>query len=154
MNIGFVKGSGNSNSPKNFPFVDSNPVSGSVEYRLKQIDKDGTFKYSSIETVGSLPKQFSLGQNYPNPFNPTTTISFSLPVDSKVVLEVYNTIGQRVATLVNGVMQSGIPSAASRNGRWDTYAGRLKAIKALINVCIRFPFFLISIREELKRLII
>ncbi len=106
--IGFVKGSGNSNSPKNYSFIDTNPVSGSVQYRLKQIDNDGSFKYSQIVEASYMkPDKFELYQNYPNPFNPTTTINYSLPKDSKVVLEVYNSIGQRVATLLNGEMAAG-----------------------------------------------
>ncbi|HAY34477.1 MAG TPA: peptidase S8, partial [Bacteroidetes bacterium] len=44
---------------------------------------------------------------YPNPFNPSTTIKFGLPKDSKVVLEVYNIIGERVATLINQEMSAG-----------------------------------------------
>ena len=45
--------------------------------------------------------QFLLGQNYPNPFNPSTKIDYNLPFDSKVSLEVYNIIGNRIAQLVN-----------------------------------------------------
>ena len=109
QNIGFVKGSGNRNSPKNYSFIDDNPPSGTVEYRLKQIDNDGAFKYSNeVEAdVNSVPKEFCLYQNYPNPFNPSTTIKFGLQSDSKVTLEVFNTIGQKVATLVNEQMSAG-----------------------------------------------
>ena len=51
----------------------------------------------------SVPTEFSLNQNYPNPFNPSTTISFSMAQAETVQLEVFNLIGQRVATLIDGV---------------------------------------------------
>ena len=44
---------------------------------------------------------YSLSDNYPNPFNPTTTIAYSLPRESHVVLSVYNSIGQLVRQLIN-----------------------------------------------------
>jgi hypothetical protein len=54
-----------------------------------------------------LPTDYALEQNYPNPFNPSTDIQFALPADSKVSLEIYNVLGQRVNTLVNGEMPAG-----------------------------------------------
>ncbi len=76
--IGFVKGSGNCNSPKEYSFVDSNPLCGNVQYRLKQIDNDGGYKYSEIVEAKILPTKYELYQNYPNPFNPATAISYQL----------------------------------------------------------------------------
>jgi hypothetical protein len=64
--------------------------------------------------AGSLPTEFALAQNYPNPFNPTTEISFDLPRNSHVELNVFNILGQRVANLVSGEMDAG-----SHQISWD-----------------------------------
>ncbi|MDP2363043.1 MAG: ice-binding family protein, partial [Ignavibacteria bacterium] len=56
---------------------------------------------------GLAPQEFTLFQNYPNPFNPSTTINFSLTVDSKVSLKIFDVLGQEVATLINGQLAAG-----------------------------------------------
>ena len=58
-------------------------------------------------TGGALPHQFSLGDNYPNPFNPTTTVEFKLPIGIDVTLNVYNLLGEKVATIFNSYAQPG-----------------------------------------------
>jgi hypothetical protein len=72
---------------------------------------------TSIELAEqSLPASFGLAQNYPNPFNPTTTISYSIPQTSRVVLTIYNLLGQEVKTLVNEIQIPG--------NKWITWDSR------------------------------
>jgi len=54
-----------------------------------------------------IPSAFALNQNYPNPFNPITTISYSLPMECKVKIEIFNILGQRVAVLFDNIKQAG-----------------------------------------------
>jgi len=64
--------------------------------------------------ANTMPAEFRLDQNYPNPFNPKTDIRFSLPQPANVRLEIFNIIGQKVATLVDRHM-----SAGSHSVTWD-----------------------------------
>lgn len=115
--LGFLPGHGNSNSPKEYQFVDEYPLSGELQYRLKQIDTDGSFEYYgtilevnlSITGIAEeiLPADYSLSQNYPNPFNPTTTIKYGLPEESSVKIIVYNLLGEAVTILTDEVKKSG-----------------------------------------------
>ena len=107
--IGFIEGHGNSNSPKNYSFVDSE-LSGAniIYYRLKQIDNDGTYDYShEVEISFISPDKYSLGQNYPNPFNPSTKIHYKIAQNEFVNLSVYNVLGKEVAVLVNEIQSPG-----------------------------------------------
>ncbi len=109
LNIGFVEGHGNSNSPKDYSFIDNNVNGGTYSYRLKQIDNDGKFEYSKvIEIDVGTPIEYELSQNYPNPFNPSTTIKFSIPEKGNVKLLVYNILGETVATLLNEAKEAGV----------------------------------------------
>ncbi len=109
INLGFVKGNGTTIEPKEYIFIDNSfNQTGNYKYRLKQIDIDGKYKYSpEIEISVTAPKEFLLMPNYPNPFNPSTTITFSVPNDQFVSLKVYNSLGQEVSTLVNGMVKAG-----------------------------------------------
>jgi hypothetical protein len=117
--IAFVEGFGTSNSPKSYSYADE--VSDAelrhpeLIYRLRQIDRDGTTDYSNIVMVqtGGLPEGVELHAAYPNPFNPATTISFSVAEATHVTLRVYNTLGQTVATLLEGhAMDAGLHTMA------------------------------------------
>ena len=59
------------------------------------------------KNIGEVPSAYSLNQNYPNPFIPTTDISFVLPEDGRGVLEVFNVLGVKVASLTNSQMSAG-----------------------------------------------
>jgi hypothetical protein len=91
------------------------------------------------EIQGALPSNYNLEQNYPNPFNPTTNIRFNLPEANQVMLKVYNTLGQEVATLVNGFMNAGTfeVNFDANNLPTGTYfysisAGDFKSVKKMI----------------------
>lgn len=100
--IGFSAGHGTTTETQLYTFVDRNVNTGSYTYRLKQLDFDGTFEYSKeVEAEVSVPYQFVLEQNYPNPFNPVTTIKYSIPQSSNVIIKVFDVPGNEIETLVN-----------------------------------------------------
>jgi hypothetical protein len=141
--ITFVEGGGTTTEQQNYSFVDelNSSFKGKIQYRLKQIDFDGTFQYlTTVEIdVDLLPKEFALFQNYPNPFNPETTIRYQLPKNQFVMLKVYDLLGGEVAALVNEIQDAGsyniifdaskIPSGVYF---YSIQAGDFKQIKKMI----------------------
>ena len=76
-------------------------------------DESGYFALplTALRKAAPLPARMHLGQNYPNPFNPSTIIPYQLPSPARVRLEVFNILGQRVATLVDGERPAGFHTA-------------------------------------------
>ncbi|MFC1898241.1 choice-of-anchor D domain-containing protein [Candidatus Cloacimonadota bacterium] len=104
-------------------YTDQNPAPGIYVYNLTTIYDDGISGPSNVVSVeitdagnNLLPLITKLNGNHPNPFNPTTKISFDLAEDADVSLQIYNTKGQLVKTLVRSTLKAGYHSA-NWNGR-------------------------------------
>ncbi len=89
-------------------------------------DADGHFALPLASLDGqALPQGFALGQNYPNPFNPSTVIPYQLPTAAHARLEVFNMLGQRIETLVDGERPAGVHTAM-----WDATDAAGQAVAA------------------------
>ncbi len=100
--IAFIPGNGTSSVPHDYGYTDIISGSSDLYYRLKQVDLDGHYDYSKkIKIELNEPAEITLQQNYPNPFNPSTRITYSIPSDQFVRLNVYDFLGREVTTLVN-----------------------------------------------------
>jgi len=131
INLGNVKGAGNSGSPIQYTFEDTKLQSGKYNYRIKQVDNNGNFKYFSLNNVVEvgIPANYNLSQNYPNPFNPTTKINYELPKDSKVNITIFDILGREVISLVNQEQKAGYYTVTTdaKNLASGTYFYRLIA---------------------------
>ena len=108
LKVGFVAGTGTSTTSQNYVFIDENLVTGKYLYRIKQIDFDGSFKYyGNAEIEFITVTEFYLSEAYPNPFNPSTKINFTVAENSITTLKIYNSLGQLVNTIFNGLAESG-----------------------------------------------
>ena len=115
-----ISGAGTSNEVHSYSWVDSAVSPGTYNYRLRQVDLMSNYTYTeeiqiSVNAVlgvkdKPMPQVYMLEQNYPNPFNPSTIVNYQLPIENYVTLKVYNTLGEEVATLVDGLQSAGYKS--------------------------------------------
>jgi hypothetical protein len=110
--VAFVEGKGTTTEKSDYSYTDKfayESFQGTVQYRLKQMDFNGTISYSTVISVevDFTPKEYALYQNYPNPFNPSTTIKFALPFDSNVRIAIYNLLGEQVDVIFEQVKEVG-----------------------------------------------
>ena len=100
----------NDEDPDDIIWPDSFELSP-IEWKATNLDFEAPPSYglttTSIRETLEQPSAYVLHNNFPNPFNPTTNISFTIPMTENVQLNVYNVLGQRVATLVDGMMTAG-----------------------------------------------
>lgn len=99
----------NESSTADFTFsVDkSAPINKPYTLKFTISSPSGERWTKEISIQVSAPEKFELYQNYPNPFNPATTISFQIPVEAKVKVTIFNTLGQEIVTLFDGIRSAG-----------------------------------------------
>ncbi len=107
--IGFISGQNTTSEPQYYTFTDKNLSPGVFNYRLKQIDLDGSFQFSpTLALEIKAPGHFRLVKNFPNPFNPATWITYEMDRDAFVKITIINTSGQRVKTLIDNFRTKGL----------------------------------------------
>jgi len=104
--LGFVEGHGTTTEAQQYSFS-ADMLPGTYSFRLKQIDFDGQFEYfGGVEATVGTPSTHLLSSVYPNPFNPQASFDLAVAQTQHVSIELYNVLGQRVATLFNATMEA------------------------------------------------
>ncbi|MDW7681430.1 MAG: T9SS type A sorting domain-containing protein, partial [bacterium] len=106
-------------------FLDETNFSGrTIYYQLEEISTSGRKKiHSTISVERQLPDDYQLQQNFPNPFNSQTSFKYQIPVDTQVIIEVYNILGKKVKTLVNANKEAGFYTVY-----WDGFDNKGEAV--------------------------
>ena len=111
INSSLIMGAGNSTTPQNYEFADDKvEAQKTYYYQLENVDQTGSSRFHgpiNVFVEQAIPKEFALNQNYPNPFNPETTISYDLPKDTQVKIDIFNVRGELVKELLNTQQNAG-----------------------------------------------
>jgi Secretion system C-terminal sorting domain len=102
-----LKGKGDTTAAFSFSVDKLAPIKKPQTLTFTITSSSGEMWTKQLDVSVNPPDHFELYQNYPNPFNPSTTISYLLPNDARVVLKIYNSIGQEVTMLVNDERSAG-----------------------------------------------
>ena len=102
--VGFVGGAGTSADPQRYSFTDADLpyAADTLEYRLRQVDVDGSGSVSESIRVGRTVDEVKLLGTFPNPARAQTTVQFAVPGQQKVALKLYDVMGREVRTLARG----------------------------------------------------
>ena len=82
-------------------FIAKNAITGEENLNAYLYDPTGVILDVEQDALSAIPEEYSLSHNYPNPFNPSTKINYTVPVQSRVTIRVYDLLGREVATLVD-----------------------------------------------------
>lgn len=105
--IGFREGAGTTETARSYRFTDSNPPfeADALTYRLKQVDLDGSASFSAPVTLRRTVDEVTLRAPFPNPTSGRATVQFAVPERQDVSLRLYDVLGRRVTTLVDGARE-------------------------------------------------
>jgi hypothetical protein len=116
--LGFVEGRGTRSEPARYAFTTEALETGTHRFRLRQVDTDGTATLSrEVRLEMTLRKAYAITSARPNPVTTTARMTLTVRTAQKVVAEVYNARGQRVATLLDRSVAAGQPVSIRVNGR-------------------------------------
>lgn len=115
--VGYVPGAGTTSTSSSYSYTINSSEDGLHRFRLRQIDLDGAWNYSSmVEIISELPKTHFLSDAYPNPFNPSTSFSLLVAAEQRVKIDVYDVLGRQVATLFDGRIEANVSRLFNVNG--------------------------------------
>jgi hypothetical protein len=106
--VSSLRAKGNMAYGGEYEFVDKGLNSGRYQYKIEAVSRsEKKFVGDVISVEVDVPKGYALHQNYPNPFNPVTVIEFEIPEAGYVLIELYNSVGQKVRDIFAGELPAG-----------------------------------------------